>query len=532
MKMGASIDADSALKAIGTTETFGQARKELLYAENITKSYSGVQVLSDVHYDLYPGEVHALIGENGAGKSTLIKILMGITPKDKGDIRVKGTKVDIRNPSDAARYGIAAVFQELSQLNSLTVAENIYLHKEPRKGPFIDRKEMARNARVLMENYGITLDPATRVSRLTMAQRQLAELLKAIASRPQILILDEPTSSLTEREIDLLFNVIRRFKKEGAAIIYFSHRMDEIFKITDRVTVLRDGGYVGTEITANLNMDQVISMMVGRNLNAVERRSYKREETPCVLELKDLRRRGLFDGVSFKLHRGEILGISGLVGSGRSELVRIICGVDCHDGGEMFFNGEKQRFKSVKDAMRRGIVMVPESRHIEGLILGHDIENNLLLPNVRRFMASGMLLRKKALTAFSREQISRYAIKTESSKKIVRKLSGGNQQKVVLAKWLATEPKLLVVDEPTAGIDVGAKQEIYSVMRRLAESGVSIIMVSSDMQEILSQSDRILVMNRYRIIGEFESCTQEQIMELILQDSFHANKTGAEEKVS
>jgi ABC-type sugar transport system ATPase subunit len=503
---------------------------ELLRLENINKFYSGVQVLSDVRYDLHAGEVHALIGENGAGKSTLIKILMGITPANKGAVYIKGVKADIKNPSDAAHCGIAAVFQELSQVNSLTVAENIYLHKEPRKGPFINRREMKRDALALMENYGISLDPAKQVSRLTMAQRQLAEVLKAVASKPRILILDEPTSSLTERETDLLFDVIRRFKQEGAAIIYVSHRMDEIFKITDRITVLRDGGYVGTEATAKLNMDQVVSMMVGRSLNVARKRRYKQKD--CVLELKDLCRKDLFDGISFKLYRGEILGISGLVGSGRSELMRIICGIDRYDGGELLLDGKKQRFKSAKDAMQKGIVMVPESRHTEGLILGHNIENNLLLPNIRRFMAGGMLLRKKALTAFSGEQIDKYSIKTESSKKLVNKLSGGNQQKVVLAKWLATDPKLLVVDEPTAGIDVGAKQEIYGVLRSLADNGVSIILVSSDMQEILAQSDRILVMNRRRIIGEFESCSQEEIMELILRDSLRANETEKEEKVS
>jgi ABC-type sugar transport system ATPase subunit len=506
--------------------------KELLRVENIDKSYSGVQVLHDVHYDLVAGEVHALIGENGAGKSTLIKILMGITPKDGGDIYIEGAKVDIKNPSDAARYGIAAVFQELSLLNSLTVAENIYLHKEPRRGPFIDRGKMAQEARLLMENYGISLDPAKPVSQLTMAKRQLAEVLKAIASKPRILILDEPTSSLTERETNLLFKVIERFKQEGAAIIYVSHRMDEIFKITDRVSVLRDGGYVGTEATSRLDMEQVISMMVGRKLNIAEKRRYQQESKPCVLELKNLCRKGLFDDVSFRLYRGEILGISGLVGSGRSELMRIVCGIDQHDGGNMLLDGKKRRFQSPKDAIRKGIVMVPESRHTEGLILGHDIENNLLLPNIRRFMAGGMLLRKKALTSFAGQQIEKYSIKTESSKKLVRNLSGGNQQKVVLAKWLATNPRLLVVDEPTTGIDVGAKQDIYNTLRELAESGVSIILVSSDMQEILSQSDRILVMNKYRIIGEFESCTQEEIMELILCDSLRTDENDREVRAS
>jgi ribose transport system ATP-binding protein/inositol transport system ATP-binding protein len=501
---------------------------ELLRVESVTKSYSGVKVLNGVNYDLYSGEVHALIGENGAGKSTLIKILMGITHKLHGTIYLDGEKADIRSPADAARYGIAAVFQELSQLNPLTVAENIYLSKEPRKGILIDRGEMKKRALALMENYGISLDPSKLVSNLTMAERQLAEVLKAIASKPRILILDEPTSSLTERETNLLFNVIKRFKNEGAGVIYVSHRMDEIFKITDRVSVLRDGKYVGTELTSKLDMETVISMMVGRSLVASNKRGYSGEGKKVVLELKNLHRKGLTGDVSLKLHEGEILGISGLVGSGRTYLARVICGIDHYDDGELLLDGEKQVFKSARDAMRKGVVMVPESRHTEGLILGHDIENNLLLPNVHRFMAGGMLLRKKALTVFSREQIQKYDIKTNSSKQIVRNLSGGNQQKVVLAKWLATRPRILVVDEPTAGIDVGAKQEIYNVMRGLAESGVSIIMVSSDMQEILSQSDRILVMNKFRIIGEFDSTTQEEIMGLILRDSFRTTEVKRE----
>ncbi|MDR1795862.1 MAG: sugar ABC transporter ATP-binding protein [Clostridiales Family XIII bacterium] len=505
-------------------------RQTLLTVEHLTKRYPGVVALDDVHFELRAGEVHALIGENGAGKSTLIKALMGIIPVDGGAFFLNGEPASIRSPQEAMGYGITAVFQELSQILDLTVAENVFLSKEGKKAAYwLDRHVLNSRTQEILDRYNISeLRPMDMLRSMSAAKRQLAEIVKAVAIEPKILILDEPTSSLTDTEAEKLFDIIRVLKADGVGIIYISHRMMELEQIADRVTVLRDGVYVGTREMAETTMDEIVEMMVGRSLELYQSRQKRpidRSEGCKLLEVSGLRRKGTFDGISFDVYKGEILGIAGLVGSGRSELANMIFGIDPADGGEIRMEGKPVRIRSVQDALDHGIAMIPESRHQQGLVLIHSIADNITLPILKRFQHN-LLLSHRKKSEFAGGMIEKYAVKTESPAKIVNQLSGGNQQKVVVAKWLATAPKLLIIDEPTAGIDVNAKVEIHKMILQLTELGLGVIMISSEMTELLNHSDRVMIMNRFRNLGIYEDVDQETIMSEIMQDENAAAENG------
>jgi len=492
----------------------------LLELKSVTKHYSGVTALDKVDFSLIKGEVHALIGENGAGKSTLIKAVSGVIGIDEGSIHINGEEKTFNNPMDAAKAGVAAAFQELSLVPWLSVAENIYLNKEG-KNVWLNRKDMYVNAKKLFEKYGIgQLDPRKNVADISAAQQQLTEIMKAVAAEPQILILDEPTSALTEIETDILFNIIETLREDGTGIIYITHRMKELDVIADRVTVLRDGKYIGTDLKSNLSLDDIIKMMVGRAVELYDKSaddsSVSAERKP-ILQVRNLNKEGIFKDISFDLYEGETLGIAGLVGSGRSELMEMIFGIYRADSGDVILNGEKVELSDVSKAIDHRVAMIPESRHKQGLVLMHSVSDNVALAVLKRFQNKIFFSHAKK-TKFSNEMIEKYQIKTDSPNKIVSQLSGGNQQKVVVAKWLATGPKILIIDEPTAGIDVGAKVEIHRMIRELKEQGTSVLMISSEMPELLTHSDRIIVMNDNKILGTFDSISQEEIMSLILKD--------------
>ena len=487
----------------------------------LNKTYPGVKALVNASFDLKKGEVHALIGENGAGKSTMIKVLMGIVNKDRGTIIFEKEPVDIKNAREANSLGINAVFQELSLIPTLSVAENIFISREITKANiFLNRKAMEKKARDLLKRYKIDIDPRCLIADLSIAKRQLVEIMKATATEPKILILDEPTSSLTEGEAETLFALIEDLKKEGTGIIYITHRMNEIFKIADRATILRDGANVAELDVANLTMDKVVKHMVGREIELYDlesKRKFKPDKDKPILEVQNLSQKNGFSNISLKLYRGEILGIAGLVGSGRTELMQAVFGIERYDSGKIFIEGKPVYIKSVKDALRHKMVMIPESRHQQGLILIHSVADNITLTVLKKLSSWGFLNKKK-IARFADEKVGELSIKTDTRNKIVNFLSGGNQQKVVIAKCLSVEPKILIVDELTRGIDVHSKTEIHKIMRSLSEQGISIILISSEMPELLAHSDRILVMNDNRIIAELQDTDQEEIMSIIMKD--------------
>lgn len=499
----------------------------LLEMRDIEKSYGSVPVLKKVNFVLRRGEVHALVGENGAGKSTLIKILMGIVPKNGGHILLNGKEVEIKSPHEAAENGISAVFQELSQVPTLTVSENVFLGKELRKGGLMmDRRKMEFETSRILERYHIDLNPREKVANLSMARRQIAETVKAIAITPKILIMDEPTSTLSKAEADSLFHIMNQLKAEGTSIVYISHRMDEIFRMADRVTVLRDGHFVTEDEIGSLTFDRVVSAMVGREIKQDDyakkrNRNFTTEKT--ILDVRGLGDGKQFHDISFQLHQGEILGFAGLVGSGRTELMYLLFGITPFKQGEIIVDGESLSKITVPQAIRKGMAMVPESRHLQGIIEMHSIEDNIALTVLDKLTHRGVESRKEK-AKLARDMIGRLRIKTESERKKLSQLSGGNQQKVAIAKWLAADPKILILDEPTAGIDVQAKDEIHKLIRSLAEQGISIILVSSEMPELLNNSDRVIVMNDFRIIAEYQETTQEEIMSTIMRDKVSRNR--------
>ena len=498
-------------------------KRPLLEMRGICKEYPGVKALDGVDFTVYPGEVHALVGENGAGKSTLIKIIMGIEHADSGQIIYNGAETSFRNSLDAKNHGVSAVFQELSQVPYLTVAENIFLGREKDMGSaFLRRREMFARAQKLAESYALRLDVKAVVSRMSMAERQIAEILKAIAADPKLLILDEPTSSLTSDEAEKLIRIVKGFRDRGIGIIYISHRMNELEELADRITVLRDGKLVDTRDFADVTMNQVVEMMVGRETSLFSgdgRPKPDYSKLKKVLEVRHLSQGGRFRDISFDLYAGEVLGISGLIGAGRSELMRILFGVDRYDGGQILLDGREIKIRCVRDAMDAGIVMVPESRQLQGLVLKHSIQDNIVLPQTRKYTSRWKLVQRKKVAEFARDAIRKYEIRTDSPLKLVRQLSGGNQQKVVIAKWLAMNPRVLIIDEPTVGVDVRSKGEIHRLIRELADSGVGVIMVSSDMPELLANSDRVMVLNNYKVLGILEDADQNSIMRSIMEDN-------------
>ena len=490
---------------------------ELLEMKHINKSFPGVQALRDVSLSLRHGEVHALIGENGAGKSTLMKVLSGVHQAESGQIFWEGQEIKIHSTKEATAYGISIIYQELNLMPNMSIRENIFLGRERKKGKFLmDFKRTTEEAKVYTEMVGLHEDVNTLVGELSIAQRQMVEVAKALSTHAKLIVMDEPTSSLTDRETDILMGVIRKLRESGVTVVFISHRLSELFEISDRITVLRDGECVGTIDTKDCTEDQLISMMVGRALSGI----YPKEEVPIgekVLEVNHLCAGKMVQDVSFQLRTGEILGFAGLVGAGRSEVMRAIFGVDHLDSGEILIDGKKLEKHTPTDAIEAGIGFVPEDRKLLGLILNMTVRENTTLPCLRDEMHAGILSRRRE-NEIAQDYVDRLDIKTPGLEQKVLNLSGGNQQKVVIGKWLATHPKILILDEPTRGIDVGAKKEIHELMSKLAATGVGIIMISSEMPEVLGMSDRVIVMHGGKICGELsrEEASQEKIMEIIL----------------
>jgi ribose transport system ATP-binding protein len=493
-----------------------EGRPPLLEMRHISKQYPGVKALDDVSFSLEHGEVHALLGENGAGKSTLIKILSGVTMADQGEIYIEGRSVVIDSPQKAMDLGISTIYQEFNLVPYLSAAENIFLGREPQGAVpgFVDFKTLYREAQQLMNRIRARFDVRTPVNQLSVAQQQMVEIAKALGRKTKILVMDEPTATLTEHEIDALFDLIRQLRSEGISVIYVSHRLEEIFEICDRATVLRDGRYVATKKVAELTREEIIRLMVGRELKeAIPKVAVP--IGPSVLRVSHLNRKGVLHDISFEVHRGEIVGLAGLVGAGRTETARAIFGADPIDSGTIEIDGKPVRIRSPRDAIRAGIGLVTEDRKQQGLVLGMAVRSNNTLSNLQALSAAGFirLAKERSVAEKYSQELS---IKTPTIEQAVKNLSGGNQQKVVLAKWLFAGAKVLILDEPTRGIDVRAKSEIYELMNELASQGVGILMISSELPEILGMSDRILVMHEGRIVGELsrEEATQEKIMHL------------------
>ncbi|MCC8140542.1 MAG: sugar ABC transporter ATP-binding protein [Lachnospiraceae bacterium] len=486
----------------------------ILTMKGIDKSFPGVHALDHVDLEVRKGEVHALMGENGAGKSTLMKVLTGIYKKDEGTITYEGKEVEFTNPREAQDAGIVIVHQELNMMGHLTVAQNIFIGREIMKGKFIDDKKMNEEARKLFDRLGIDIDPTETMSRLTVGKQQMCEIAKAISHDAKVIIFDEPSAALTEAEIDELFKIIRDLRDKQLGIVYISHRMDEIKVITDRVTVMRDGGYVGTLITEDCTKDDIINMMVGRVIyEEPKTKSMVAPDAPVVLKVEHLNAGRMVQDISFELRKGEILGFSGLMGAGRTETARALFGADPKDSGDVYVNGKKIDIRTPQDAVRNGIGYLSEDRKRYGIVVDKTIAENSTMASLERFM-KGIFIDKKKENEAAQEYVDALNTKTPGVDQLVVNLSGGNQQKVVIAKWLVRNCDILIFDEPTRGIDVGAKSEIYTLMNKLAAEGKSIIMISSEMTEILRMSDRIVVMCEGKKTGELgiEEATQEKIM--------------------
>jgi len=481
---------------------------------NVHKSFPGVHALKGVEFDLKAGEVHALLGENGAGKSTLMKILGGIYSIDEGELTVCGQKVIINDVKDAQKHGISIIHQEIVLVPHMSVAENIFMGREltTRIGT-VDKKAMQKEAQRYLDSFQLDISSETLVSRLTVAQQQMIEIIKAVSFDSNIIVMDEPTSSLSEREVLFLFETIKNLQARGVGIVYISHRMNEISEISDRVTVLRDGDYIGTVVTKESTVDQLISMMVGRELTNYYMRDHKGTSTEAVLSVNGLTKKGVLDDISFQLHKGEVLGFAGLVGAGRTELMKCIFGLDSFESGDILHNGEKVTINNPSDAISNQIVYVTENRKQEGLFLDRTVKYNITLKVLDAFI-SFLRVNNMAENKIADTYINNLSIRTPSSNQLVRNLSGGNQQKVLISRWLCTSPVILILDEPTRGVDVGAKAEIYSIINDLAKEGVSIIMISSELPEVINMSDRIAVMCNGRItrILERDDFSQETIM--------------------
>lgn len=489
--------------------------KTILKMTDIAKSFSGVQALKNAALELRAGEVHALMGENGAGKSTLMKILTGIHSKDSGEIELFCEKVEFQNVKESQEKGIAIIHQELNMMKDLTVAQNIFIGREPMTlGIFIDDRKMEKEAKKLLDYVGVNILPSTRLGNLTVGKQQMVEIAKAISHNSKLLILDEPTAALTSVEVDELFRIMNELKAKGIGMIYISHRMDEIRRISDRVTVMRDGEYIGTVNTADTNTEEIVKMMVGRVVYGENKeKSTCPEGSPVVLEVKNLNVGDTVKDVSFKLRKGEILGFSGLMGAGRTEVARAIFGADKKDSGEIKVNGELTEINSPREAVKNGICYISEDRKRFGLLLDKSVAENSVLASVDSFVKLGFIDDREARKT-AEEVNEKLRTKTPSMSQKVRNLSGGNQQKVVVARWLIKNSDIFIFDEPTRGIDIGAKSEMYALMDDLVKKGKSIIMISSELAEIQRVSDRVIVMCEGRITGELpiEKATQENIM--------------------
>jgi ribose transport system ATP-binding protein len=489
----------------------------LIAVKNLSKSFPGVKALQDVQFDLQAGEVHALMGENGAGKSTLMKILAGVYTRDAGEVLLDGKPVEITSPAHAQSLAIGIIHQELYLMSHLTAAQNIFLGREPKGklGLFLDEDNLNRDTQLLFDRMHLALPPDTRIGDLTVARQQMVEIAKALSHKSRVLIMDEPTAALNNAEIEELFRIIRQLRAEGVGIVYISHKMDEIQRIADRITVMRDGRYINTVLAAT-PMAEIITMMVGRTLEHAEKHIPDTTANEILLEVRGLNRGRAIRDVSFTVRRGEILGFAGLMGAGRTEVARAVFGADAIDSGEVRVRGHQLTLKSPRDAVQAGIGYLSEDRKHFGLATGMDVESNITLPSLRRWLKWGVFLNRSAIHAIGQEMVDKLRIKTPSLTQVARLLSGGNQQKVVIAKWLVQDCEVLIFDEPTRGIDVGAKSEIYKLVNDLAAQGKAIIVISSELPEVLHLSHRIMVMCEGRVTGDVSAldATQESLMAL------------------
>jgi len=497
----------------------------LLQMEHISKAFVGVQALDDVSFDVRRGEVHGLLGENGAGKSTLIKVLSGVYRPDSGRIVYNGKEITVSSPQQAQRLGIVTIYQEFNLIPSLTVAENILIGREPGPGNFVDWGQMRRQAREVMRRLGIELDPMRLVRTLSVAEQQMVEIARALSMESQLIIMDEPTAALSEHEVDQLLKIVRDLQAQGISIIFITHHLEEAQRICNRVTVLRDGRLVGTENIEDVTLNDIIRMMVGRSLEDLFTRQHQHKVGEPALCVKGLSRTGnarnpnaiFLHDINLTVHRGEILGVAGLVGAGRTELARAIFGADPITSGTIEVEGRPVQIKSPRDAIQYGIGLVPEDRKQQALFLALAVRHNMSMTALKKLLRWGIFVREgqeEDLVARYRKALN---ISMASPDQRVRNLSGGNQQKVVLARWLALSPKVLIVDEPTRGIDVAAKAEVHQLMDEMARNGIAIIMISSELPEILSMSDRIITLRNGRLTGEFTraEATEEKLMQVM-----------------
>ena len=488
----------------------------ILKMQGIQKYFSGVHALKGVDFELRAGEVHALMGENGAGKSTLIKVLCGIHKRDGGSVELFGEEVNFNNIAESQAAGISVIHQELNMMGHLTVAQNMFIGREFKQGIFINDKKMEDEAQKLFDKMGVKIDPSTKLGDLTVGKQQMVEIAKAVSRECKLLVLDEPTAALTLPEVEELFKIMNDLRDKGIGMIYISHRMDEINRISDRVTVMRDGEYVGTVNTAEVTKDDIVKMMVGRVIMGDQKAaSTVAPDAPVILEVKHLNAGKEVKDVSFQLRKGEILGFAGLMGAGRTEVARALYGADLKQTGEILINGKKVSIKTPEQAVKCGICYLSEDRKRFGLMLDKSVTENTTIASVDDFIKAG-LINDSAMRTSSSEFNTKLRTKTPSMEQLLKNLSGGNQQKVIIARWLMKNADIFIFDEPTRGIDVGAKSEIYNLMEELVNQGKSIIMISSELPEVLRMSDRILVMCEGRKTGELDisEATQENIMQL------------------
>lgn len=488
--------------------------EKLLQLEEIVKDFPGTRALDHVRLEVEYGQVHAIIGENGAGKSTLMNIIAGVFQPTEGTIIFEGNAVQFSSTLEAQELGISIVHQEINLCPHISVAENIFLGRAPKKGMLVDYKQMAERSRELLKSMNCSIDPFEKVSNLSIAEQQIVEIVKALSMNCKLLILDEPTSSLTELETVELFKTIRRLRKSGISILYISHRLSEIMDICDWASVFRDGRYIGSNAVANLTTDDLIHMMVGRRLESVYPEKSEKQPGEVLLDVKNYSGFGFRD-ISFQLRQGEILGFSGLVGAGRSELARTVCGIDRKLSGELTFKGRDLRIRNFSDAIRSGIVYITENRKEDGLFLDYDIRKNIAAPSLKA-LKNGLAISRSKEDALAQAYVEKIKIKVFSLDQLCSALSGGNQQKVLFAKWMTVSPRLLIIDEPTRGIDVGVRLEIYQILRQLCAEGVGILVISSDLPEILGLCDRVIVMAEGAVTGELQAdeMSEEAVMRL------------------
>jgi len=492
----------------------------LLSIEGLSKSFAGIKVLDDVRLNVRPGSVHSLMGENGAGKSTMMKCLFGIYRQDIGKFFLEGKQFNFIDPKHALENGVSMVHQELNQVTQRTISDNIWLGRYPKRGPFVDEKAMYRNSKELFAKLGIHLDPRLKLETLSVSQRQMVEIAKAVSYEAKIIVLDEPTSSLTDNEVRMLFDIIGVLKNQGVGIIYISHKMDEIFEVSDEVTVLRDGRYIGTDTIENLTLERIVNMMVGRDL---DNRFPPKTNVPGEVHMEVVnvttKYPPIVRDVSFELRRGEILGIAGLVGAGRTEVVESLFGTRTIESGEIYVDGRRIDNSNAQKSISNHFALLTEERRSTGLYPVADITFNSTIANVKTYRSAIGLLDDRAMIRDTDTQIRNMRIKTPSRREQIRDLSGGNQQKVIIGRWLLTDPDILLLDEPTRGIDVGAKFEIYQLIINLAKNGKSVIMISSEMPELLGITNRIMVMSNGRLAGivETDETSQTEIFNLAMK---------------